>query len=1242
MADASIPVDAGPTPPEETRAQTPIANSDRDDEVKVQADGDPDVAADPEHDDDDFDVEEAIRLELEALDRREKNGELQESNDTASDDSYDSDSQSGEDEEGGYRIATTTSRPTSSGIERHSTSWMKAQNEPTQEPEDQESNLEKMPSWTSFIQTLQARDSEIQTQTKRVVEDAERAMESLGARRSVVRSDVAVNERQDGVGQLEVATIESQMMDHGKLEDIADVDSSRERTRDGKNNGLMSLIESRIGTRAADESALPDPEDDDEMFATELAKEMSALKKKLKDIETTQATETSLLNTLQSAAQTIPTSLSASRPPKKRMKRPKLRRGSMDSTKRSMEGLSDWGSDSSLGESAGKWSASMGDVRGGVLETPKGMIHGGAMSASVIPHGGTAGQSSKHQEGSGGSVVAGLGAPVGPTTNDLNEEELIAYKKEERAHKIEYQSLQMSITQETEKQAQLTFRLESIQSSMALQRRAVHATKMKARELQEKARQLVHWHQVVARVAFDKEKDKTNTLLMRATKVFNHLKVVQDKTVIRVNELTQSIQESNNRFQIIETESMQLRLQEQYLADEVERLKAIYERELEVFKAKRDAQEMELLTRIQAEEAVKVFEQSLLTEACGKQGQGKAVDVEDLETFEANGKGLARIPNVKQAVKLRFIDFSGNTLSSLRGLEHLKSLQSLTLDNNKFTNIDLLNFNAMRFLSAANNTISKLEGFKSLPDLVYINLSGNPISQLDEGKNETVQIFILHDTLIQDLSSIEGLSSLIYLDVSKTKIGAHRLDPLHAAHILQFLDLSMNKYEEVPAIPNPLLHVLRMEDNLIRMVEMNTWLPRLRVLDLSNNKIQSIEPLCMCPFLVELYLANNLIQEQKSLYSIAVCQDLQVLDLSKNPIAHTGKFYTTCASLMVNLEMLNRVPVNFKRITKNVPRASAVVWACRMCLTYFTQYTLTETEEKQVLMENFEDYKKSVSAQQSSIESFMGTEYQPYLTYLSKDRNSIVQETAVRQRILEHRLNWLAGLLNQNLVEMTDLDKHFKPSRTGFSFRFLESALAGVSFVEHLEQRVFVFSVVTIQSLWRRKMARRLAYKRMKAILMIQRWYVDAVSQFRTQKKVKVDKRKAILNKSATKIQALWRGKSSRYHLRKQIHSIQIEEDLDLKELEDTSLNDWLSQTRENAFDEDLQAYLTEPHLPTTRPTSNAAQHSKAEYVLGRESKQTPVVGRKSFLMGTNDEEGGEVQLEVFRENMEGRWLTKH
>jgi Leucine-rich repeat (LRR) protein len=83
----------------------------------------------------------------------------------------------------------------------------------------------------------------------------------------------------------------------------------------------------------------------------------------------------------------------------------------------------------------------------------------------------------------------------------------------------------------------------------------------------------------------------------------------------------------------------------------------------------------------------------------------------------------------------------------------------------------------------------------------------------------------------------------------------------------------------------------------------------LRVLRLEECKIEKLSPLTSAPLLRELYLKNNDISDFATLASLTCCEELEILDLSLNPIeAEEQKIDLFCRLLFkkfqVNLELI--------------------------------------------------------------------------------------------------------------------------------------------------------------------------------------------------------------------------------------------------------------------------------------------------------------------------------------------------
>ncbi|KAJ3333309.1 hypothetical protein HDU76_009463 [Blyttiomyces sp. JEL0837] len=457
--------------------------------------------------------------------------------------------------------------------------------------------------------------------------------------------------------------------------------------------------------------------DDDISLPPELEAEKRKLAQKLRDLDSEFTSEEQLLQKLKSEQQLnsdrLPSAGSdalARRTPKKRMQKPRLIRSTLAGSSSRISEAAPWSSNNEIYSKDRRKSMSVGD-----LSPP----HPSSASTSrdteaattVVPVI-TAPDTDDKQATRPSSVATAASSDNEQIVNpqgDLGSEAATA-KKEERNLKIEYQSLQMAIKAEAEKQSKLSMKIETTKSSIALQRRAVRATKMKARELQDRCRQLLHWLQVVAKVAFEKEKDKANALLQRARKIYDRYRNLYEESSALYNTRKAVYDEKFVSYSETITARDQMAEEERILNEELERLRALQDQEVTAFTIRKEQMEQDLITRMQAEEAQRKYEAQILAEACEKQRPGKPVDIDELEAIEAKKKGLSKV-------------------------------------SNRFQSLDVSSFEGVRFLSANSNNINSVQGLRRLKDLVSLDLSANPITELDSlGPSEMLQVIDLHST----------------------------------------------------------------------------------------------------------------------------------------------------------------------------------------------------------------------------------------------------------------------------------------------------------------------------------------------------------------------------------------------------------------------------------------------------------------------------------------------------------------
>ncbi|MHA1689736.1 MAG: leucine-rich repeat domain-containing protein [Promethearchaeota archaeon] len=210
-----------------------------------------------------------------------------------------------------------------------------------------------------------------------------------------------------------------------------------------------------------------------------------------------------------------------------------------------------------------------------------------------------------------------------------------------------------------------------------------------------------------------------------------------------------------------------------------------------------------------------------------------------LKTLNLNENAIERIENLEGLSNLEVLDLSHNRIKTIENLSSLKSLKKLILDHNQIEKIKgLENLEKLEELSISNNRIRKIENLNHLINLKNLNLSFNQIKKMN---------------------GFENLTNLIWLHLNNNKL--LRIKGLRHNFLLKGLYLSNNAIERI--------------ENLEK-------LENLKKLELSNNRIKKIEGLDNLKNLQELFLDRNLIQEMEGLEQL---KSLIILFLERNNIS---------------------------------------------------------------------------------------------------------------------------------------------------------------------------------------------------------------------------------------------------------------------------------------------------------------------------------------------------------------------
>ena len=232
------------------------------------------------------------------------------------------------------------------------------------------------------------------------------------------------------------------------------------------------------------------------------------------------------------------------------------------------------------------------------------------------------------------------------------------------------------------------------------------------------------------------------------------------------------------------------------------------------------------------------------------------------------------------------LDGKGLTDESLRELNVLYALDSLSLRNNSLKDVHMLaGFRGLHKLNLAGNSIEDIGPLADLRELRYLDLSGNPVSDFSPVRSlEGLSVLILTGTGLSE-EELEQLSDAlpscsIRFDFEESE--EIMLGELRFRTDIEELSLEGRGIRDLTAVGEcSSLISLSLRDNAINDLHPLMNLPQLRKLDLAENAVTDISPLIGLPELTDLDLSDNLITD---IGSLGAMHQLSRLDLSGNPI----------------------------------------------------------------------------------------------------------------------------------------------------------------------------------------------------------------------------------------------------------------------------------------------------------------------------------------------------------------------
>lgn len=197
----------------------------------------------------------------------------------------------------------------------------------------------------------------------------------------------------------------------------------------------------------------------------------------------------------------------------------------------------------------------------------------------------------------------------------------------------------------------------------------------------------------------------------------------------------------------------------------------------------------------------------------------KELDVRD------NVKTLKGIGILSQLEELQI---QGNDLTSLKGVESLQHLTSLSVPYNRIKSLKpIKNLTNLQYLMVELNQLKSLEGIENLTNLVSLNAGWNQITNVKPlARLKNLSYLGLQDNKLKSLKGIEKLTNLSGLDVRGNKLTA--VSEIKRLKNLEELNISYNKIKKLPNIKS--FKKLRyscceIHDNRLSSKEIRTKLP---------------------------------------------------------------------------------------------------------------------------------------------------------------------------------------------------------------------------------------------------------------------------------------------------------------------------------------------------------------------------------------------------------------------------------
>ncbi|MCC2537085.1 NEAT domain-containing protein [Bacillus paranthracis] len=210
------------------------------------------------------------------------------------------------------------------------------------------------------------------------------------------------------------------------------------------------------------------------------------------------------------------------------------------------------------------------------------------------------------------------------------------------------------------------------------------------------------------------------------------------------------------------------------------------------------------------------------------------------------------------------VEAKSKGIKDVSGLEYMKNLENLTLEEVKLENIKFIS--NLRQLKSLSITYGELEDIGPLAELEHIeslSLRNNKISDLSPlSQMKKIKLLDLNSNYIKDIKPLFTAKSLRTLTVANNQISNANLAGIEQLKNVKSLSLSNNGLTNIEHItPMKKLVELDLSKNELENIEPLSRMSTVQSLNLEENYISDITPLSQVTGLYDLKLASNEIRD---------------------------------------------------------------------------------------------------------------------------------------------------------------------------------------------------------------------------------------------------------------------------------------------------------------------------------------------------------------------------------------------